>query len=306
MVSAPILSSLYGMANQFISFIPTLVAIIILYIVGLVVGKAVGKVGAKFLDRIGLDELINKTIIGDMIKKTGGNVVNFFDVTIRGFVYLIFALLIIDLLNVQVVADFIASLVLYIPIILAAIVTLLIGLLIVDFLADLIRNVLAATGIDEKIESTPMGATITASGMKTSGIISGIVRIFGYLIFILAALNILNLTIVANLVQDAINYLPHLFVGLLILIIGLLAIDFLADYIANIMKGMTVEYADILVPAFRGIISLVVLLLALDAMLIDTGIFYLLIGPLAWGIAVVIAFKWGIKDAIVAYAREKK
>lgn len=306
MVSTPILSSLYSMADQFIGFIPTLVAIIILLIVGLIVGKAVGKIGAKFLDKIGLDDLINKTIIGDMIKRTGGNVVSFFDVTIRWFIYLIFAILIIDLLQVQVVADFIASLVLYIPIILAAIITLLIGLLIVDFLADLVRNVLIATGIDEKIESTPMGATITASGMKTSSIVSGIVRIFGYLIFILAALNILKLTIIANLVQDVINYLPHLFVGLLILIIGLLAIDFFADYIANIMKGMTVEHADILVPAFRGILSLVVMLLALDAMLIDTGIFYLFIGPLAWGLAVVIAFKWGIKDAIVAYAREKK
>jgi hypothetical protein len=306
MASTPILDSLYGLADQFIAFVPTLVAIIVLLILGLIVGKAVGKIGAKFLDKIGLDDLINKTIIGDMIKRTGGHIVDFFDVAIRWFIYLIFAIIIIDLLNIQVVADFIASLVLYIPIILAAIITLLIGLLIVDFLADLVRNVLIATGIDDKVESTPMGATITASGMKTSSIVSGIVRVFGYLIFILAALNILKLTIIANLVQDVINYLPNLFVGLLILIIGLLAIDFFADYIANIMKGMTVEHADILVPAFRGILSLVVMLLALDAMLIDTGIFYLFIGPLAWGLAVVIAFKWGIKDAIVAYAREKK
>ncbi len=86
----------------------------------------------------------------------------------------------------------------------------------------------------------------------------------------------------------------------------MLAIDFFADYIGNVMKGMKVENADIWVPAFRGILSLVVMLLALDAMLIDTGIFYLLIGPLAWGIAVVVAFKWGIKEAIVAYARERK
>ncbi|AGB49014.1 hypothetical protein Metho_0765 [Methanomethylovorans hollandica DSM 15978] len=306
MASTPILTSLYGMVDQIIAFAPTLIAIIILLIVGLVVGKAIGKIGAKFLDKIGLDDLINKTIIGDMIKRTGGHVVDFFDVSIRWFIYLIFAIVIIDLLNIQIVADFIASLVLYIPIILAAMITLIIGLLIVDFLADLVRNVVIGMGIDDKVESTPMGATITASGMKTSSIVSGIVRVFGYLIFILAALNILKLTIIANLVQDVINYLPNLFVGLLILIVGLLAIDFFADYIANIMKGMSVEHADILVPAFRGILSLVVMLLALDAMLIDTGIFYLFIGPLAWGLAVVVAFKWGIKDAIVAYAREKK
>ena len=120
------------------------------------------------------------------------------------------------------------------------------------------------------------------------------------------ALNILNLTMIAQLIESMINYLPNLFAGVLILIIGLLAIDFFADYIGNVMKGMKVENADIWVPAFRGILSLVVMLLALDAMLIDTGIFYLLIGPLAWGIAVVVAFKWGIKEAIVAYARERK
>ncbi|NTV79572.1 MAG: hypothetical protein HGA25_10690 [Clostridiales bacterium] len=294
------------MVDQIIAFIPTLLAVILLLIVGLIVGKTLGKIGAKVLDRIGLDDLLNKTIIGNMIKKTGGSIVGFFDVVIRWFIYLIFAIIIIDLLKIQVVADFIASIILYIPVILSAFVTLLIGLLVVDFLADLIRNILMATGIDDKLENTPLGTTIKASGMKISGIMSGIFRVFGYLVFIVAALNILNLTMIAQLIESMINYLPNLFAGVLILIIGLLAIDFFADYIGNVMKGMKVENAEIWVPAFRGILSLVVMLLALDAMLIDTGIFYLLIGPLAWGIAVVVAFKWGIKEAIVAYARERK
>jgi len=305
-MASPILDSVYTMVDQIIAFIPTLLAVILLLIVGLIVGKALGKIGAKVLDRIGLDDLLDKTIIGNMIKKTGGSIVGFFDVVIRWFIYLIFAIIIIDLLKIQVVADFIASIILYIPVILSAFVTLLIGLLVVDFLADLIRNVLMATGIDDKLENTPLGTTIKASGMKISGIMSGIFRVFGYLVFIVAALNILNLTMIAQLIESMINYLPNLFAGVLILIIGLLAIDFFADYIGNVMKGMKVENADIWVPAFRGILSLVVMLLALDAMLIDTGIFYLLIGPLAWGIAVVVAFKWGIKEAIVAYARERK
>ncbi|MFA0822765.1 MAG: hypothetical protein ACC612_07730 [Methanomethylovorans sp.] len=305
-MASPILDSVYTMADQIIAFIPTLLAVILLLIVGLIVGKALGKIGAKVLDRIGLDDLLEKTIIGNIIKKTGGSIVGFFDVVIRWFIYLIFAIIIIDLLKIQVVADFIASIILYIPVILSAFVTLLIGLLVVDFLADLIRNVLMATGIDDKLENTPLGTTIKASGMKISGIMSGIFRVFGYLVFIVAALNILNLTMIAQLIESMINYLPNLFAGVLILIIGLLAIDFFADYIGNVMKGMKVENADIWVPAFRGILSLVVMLLVLDAMLIDTGIFYLLIGPLAWGIAVVVAFKWGIKEAIVAYARERK
>ncbi|MHC1757055.1 MAG: hypothetical protein AB9861_16770 [Methanosarcina sp.] len=38
----------------------------------------------------------------------------------------------------------------------------------------------------------------------------------------------------------------------------------------------------------------------------STGILCLFLGPLAWGIAIVVAFKYGVKDAIVAYARERK
>ena len=39
--------------------------------------------------------------------------------------------------------------------------------------------------------------------------------------------------------------------------------------------------------------------------LVNTSILYLFFGPLAWGIAIVVAFKYGVKDAI-AYARERK
>jgi hypothetical protein len=88
--------------------------------VGLIVGKALGKIGAKVLDRIGLDDLLDKTIIGNMIKKTGGSIVGFFDVVIRWFIYLIFAIIIIVILKIQVVADFIAAISLYIPVIWSA------------------------------------------------------------------------------------------------------------------------------------------------------------------------------------------
>ena len=92
----------------------------------------------------------------------------------------------------------------------------------------------------------------------------------------------------------------------MILIIGFLSIDFIADYLQKMMSGMKVEGSDVIIPILRGFMFLVVLLLALDSMLIRTNVFYTFLGPLAWGFAVVVAFKWGIKEAIVAYAKERK
>ncbi len=306
MVETAITNSVYGLINVLIAFIPLLIAVILLIIIGWIAGRALGKIGSAILDKIGLDDLINRTSIGRMIERTEFTVVELFDAVIRWFVYLVFAVIIIDLLQIQVVAAFITSIILYIPLILSALAVLIIGLLLVDFLAGLVKNVLIATGIDERLERTSIGSGMRTSGITFSGLIAGIVKVFGYLVFIMAALDILNLVLIAGIVAAMIAYLPNLFAGVLILVIGLLAIDLFTDYIGSFMRNMNVEGSEIWVPALRGFLALVVILLALDAMLIDTSIFYILLNPLAWGIAIVVAFKWGIKDALVAYARERK
>ncbi len=306
MADSQILDSLYNLGQQFIAFIPTLVAVIVLIIVGWIVGRFLGRVGSKVLDKIGLDDLIEKTSIGGMIKKAGMSTVELFESIIKWFVYIIFAVIIIDVLKISVVAEFITRIILYIPLIISAIVVLIIGLLIVDFLTDIIRKVLIATGVDEKFMKTSVGETLKATNTSISGILSGVIKLFGYLIFILAATEILQLNRLAQFLNSVLNYLPNLLVGILILIIGFLSIDFIADYLQKMMVGMKVEGSEVIIPILRGFMFLVVLLLAMDSMLIKTTIFYTFLGPLAWGFAVVVAFKWGIKDALVAYAKENK
>ncbi|SFM60436.1 mechanosensitive ion channel family protein [Methanolobus profundi] len=306
MATSPIMGSVYTMIDDIIAFLPTLVAVVLLLIVGKIAGKALGKIGSKILDKIGLDDLIDRTTIGKMIERTNITTVEFFDATIRWFVYFVFAVIIIDLLNVQIVADFITQIILYIPLILSAIVVLIIGLLVVDFLANLVKNVLVASGVDDSIAKTSLGSAMSETGMTGSGLVSLIVQVFGYLLFIMAALNILNLDMIAGVIESILGYLPNLFAGILILLIGLLSIDVFADYIGSLLQNMNVEGTNIWIPALRGFLAFVVILLALDAMLINTSIFYIFVGPLAWGVAVVVAFKWGIKDALVEYAKAKK
>jgi len=306
LVQAEITNSLIGMVDQFISFIPTLVAVILLLIVGKILGNLLGKLGAKVLDKIGLDELIDKTAIGSMIQKADMSTVGFFAAVIRWFIYIIFAVIIIDLLKIQIVADFITQIILFIPLILSAFLVLLIGLLVVDFLSNLANKMMIAAELDEKFERSSIGASVKAGGMSASGIITGLIKLFGYLIFLTAAMDILQLTMFTELLIDITKYLPRLFTGILILMIGVLAIDIVMDYLEKTVKGMEIEGTAILVPLLRGFLILIVILLSLDTLLIDTGIIYLFFGPLAWGIAVVVAFKFGIKEALVAYAKERK
>lgn len=306
MVQTEITNSLYDMFDQFIAFIPTLVAIILLLIVGIVLGKALGKIGAKILDKIGLDDLVDKTVIGGMLRRAQMSTVGFFDAVIRWFVYIIFALIILDLLNIEVVNSFVEIIIFYIPLVISALIVLLIGLLIVDFISDLLQKVLISTGVDDKFEQTALGASVRSGGLTASGIIAGIVRIFGYLIFLTAASDILQQTMITQLLIDITQYLPRVIIAILILMIGILSIDLVMDYLSVTVKSMDIEGTDIILPLLRGFLLLILVLVALDTMLIDTSILYLFFGPLAWGIAIVVAFKYGVKDAIVAYAKERK
>ncbi len=306
MVQTEILDSVYSMFDQLIAFIPTLVAIIFLLIIGIILGKALGKIGAKILDKIGLDDLVDKTVIGGMLKRAQMSTVGFFDAVIRWFIYVIFAIIILDLLNIEVVNNFVNLVIYFIPLVISALVVLLVGLLIVDFISDLLQKILFSTGMDEKFEQTAIGASIKSGGLTASVIIAGIVRIFGYLIFLTAAADILQQTMITQLLIDITLYLPRVLVSILILVIGILSIDIVMDYLTSTVKGMEIEGADVILPLLRGFLLLILVLVALDTMLIDTSILYLFFGPLAWGIAFVVAFKYGVKDAIVAYARERK
>jgi hypothetical protein len=232
-----------------------------------------------------------------MLRRGQMSTVGFFDAVIRWFVYIVFAIIILDLLNIEVVNNFVDLIIYYVPLVISALIVLLIGLLIVDFICDLLQKVLISTGIEEKFLQSTIGA---------SGIIAGIVRIFGYLIFLTAASDILQLTMITDLLIDITQYLPRVIVAIIILMVGVLSIDIVMDYLSGAVKGMEVEGADVILPLLRGFLLLILVLVALDTMMIDTGILYVFFGPLAWGIAIVVAFKYGVKDAIVAYAKERK
>lgn len=50
-VQTEIMDSLYNMFYKFIIFIPTLVGILFLLVMGIVLGKSLGKIGAKILEK---------------------------------------------------------------------------------------------------------------------------------------------------------------------------------------------------------------------------------------------------------------
>jgi len=208
-------------------------------------------------------------------------------------------------------ADAIGAMVGYLPAIIVAIIILIIGLFAGRIGGKVISKVLDKIGVDDAVEKTAIGDTIKKSGMTTVGCFDALIRWFIYLVFIMAAINVLNIPMLAGFVQQVVLYIPHLIIGIIVLVVGLIVADFFIDQLEMQLTAREVEFAEIITSVLRVIFYLVVIVFALDQLLIETTVIYTFLVPLAWGIAAGIAIAmgislgWGLKDVVAEYMKEK-
>jgi hypothetical protein len=205
----------------------------------------------------------------------------------------------------------IGTMVAYIPKIIVAIIILIIGLFVGRIAGKIISKVLDKIGVDEAVDKTMIGDTLKKSGMTTVGFFDAVVKWFFYIIFIMAAVNVLNIEILTTFMHQLVLYIPHLLAGIIVLVVGLILVNVIMKWVGEQLTTREVAYADIIAPVLKALFSLVVIVIALDQLLIDTAIIYTFLVPLAWGLAAGIAIAlgislgWGIKDIVAEYMKEK-
>lgn len=208
-------------------------------------------------------------------------------------------------------ADAIGTMVAFIPEIIGAIIILIVGLFVGRILGKVVSRILDKIGVDDAVDKTAIGDTIKKSGITTVGFFDALIRWFIYLIFVMAAVNVLNIPMFTNLMQQVVLYIPHLILGVIVLVVGLILADFVMDQIGEQLTAKEVDFADTITSVIRAIFYLVVIVFALDQLLIETTVIYTFLVPLAWGIAAGIAIAmgialgWGLKDVAAEYAKEK-
>ncbi len=200
----------------------------------------------------------------------------------------------------------------YLPKVIAALIILIIGWIVGKAAGKLVAGLLDSLGADDAIEKTFLGDMIRRSGMTVRGVFDALVRWFIYIIFIMAAINVLNIPSLTILLSQFVLYLPQLIAGVLVLVVGLILVNFIMNWIGRELSSGGVAFADMITTVLRAFLSLVVIILALDQILIDTAIIYTFLTPIAWGLGAAIALAigigvgWGSKDVVSDYLREKR
>lgn len=200
------------------------------------------------------------------------------------------------------ISEMVGGVVIFVPNIIAAIIILLIGWIIGRVLGKAVSVFLDKIGVDDALRKTEPGAAIEKSGLSIVHLFDVIVRIFVYLIAITAATNVLQIESLSRMMAAIVAYIPNIVAFILILIVGILLIDFFADWMERYGANMEIALIGPMILLVRLFLYFVVIILALTQLAFDLTIIYLFIGPLAWGVglgigaAIAIIVGFGLKD----------
>lgn len=158
-----------------VGFLPKLISAIIILIIAWIVGRALGAVVSRVLDRVGVDDALRRTVVGRSIESSGTSISRVFDLIVRWTIYIIGIMAAVDVLGITALTSVTQSVLMYIPSLISALIVLIVGFILADFVGDLIRRI------------------GTESGMSYMGIFSTATQIFLYFIVIIIALDQLRI-----------------------------------------------------------------------------------------------------------------
>jgi small-conductance mechanosensitive channel len=198
------------------------------------------------------------------------------------------------------------TLMMYVPGIVGALVVLIIGWIVGRLLGRAIRIVLDKVSEQHIVEEGADVASIRGS-FKNAGLTVGYVgdiavRIVVYLIAVLAAVDILKMEYLSQLMMMVVEYIPHVVAFVIIFVVGFILIDAFIDFLNRYYSKKDVQFIDPVLVLVRIFLYFVTAILALSQLELDLTIIYTFVTPIAWGIgiglgaAIAIIVGFGLKN----------
>jgi hypothetical protein len=159
-----------GMLNDFLSNVvaafPALIAAIIVLIIGYFVGKFVGSAVNKVVEKLGLEKTFEETDTGKAFKKSGMDLSSFIGGITTAFIFVISIVLAIQILDIGgTVGSFLVEIAAYLPRLLGGVVIIVLGTVLVGFLATLVGNTLKPVFPKAKTEIADMLKNLLQIGL---------------------------------------------------------------------------------------------------------------------------------------------
>lgn len=198
--------------------------------------------------------------------------------------------------SLNLVRELLISMVATLPKLLGCIIILITGYIVAKIVATIVKTTVSRIGIDKFGEKLGDIEFIQKNNIKIkiSSILSKILYFFIFLIFIVAATDVLGMPALSDLFKNMLNYIPNVVVALVMLMIGVLVADALRKGIETTGKSLGIPSASLLANAFFYFILINFMMAALGQLNIDTKFIESNILIAVGGISLAFAIGYGL------------
>ncbi len=196
------------------------------------------------------------------------------------------------------IRGYFSQLVGFLPNVLAVVAILVGGWIVAKVIQTVLVRLLAAVKADSLAERIQFADMLAKGGIERtfSQLVGALAYWIVMLVVLVAALNALQLTATAELLQRLVGFLPTIVTAVVVLILGILAAGFLAATIRTVASNAGIAQAHVLGQFAQAIVIIFSVVVALQQVQIQFvgDAFLIILGALGFGLA--LAFGLGCKD----------
>ena len=269
---ALIIEALTQMVEDIIAFLPTLLAAIVVIIIGYVVGVVAGKAVNRLIEKLGIEKSFEESNTGKAFKAAGFDLSSFVGGITKAFVVVLAIILAIQILNIGgTLGQYLIQVASYLPRLLGGIVIIVIGTVLVDFLATLVGGTLKLTFPAAKVEIADMLRNLLQIGLTAIILLMALdlMLLAGNLVYplilgfvIIGAGIALTDGLIRSIVEDHKEFIPTagyakfvLYSVFLLIGAGAIFATFpgVTNVVANISWGFAIALAIMLIPVMYSL-----------------------------------------------------
>lgn len=188
----------------------------------------------------------------------------------------------------------------FIPNLFGALVVVLLGFVVAKLLDTLLSKLLAKLGLDRVMGGTGLTKLMSRAGIKVpiSTLVGKIVYWFVLLIFLVSAAESLGLQRVSATLDVLALYLPKVFAGALVLLVGVLLAQLANGLVRGAAEGVGLDYAAGLGRVAQVLVIIISISVAISQLEIKTDLLnhVIVIGLITVGLAIALAMGLGSRE----------
>lgn len=214
MAATPItllLSSLLG-------YIPNIIAAVIIFVIGLFVARIIKQLLVPVLKRLKVDRIQEK--VGIEVEESA-KLSSVLASLVYIFILLTVVIAALQALNIEAISvpaiNMLNAIFAFLPNILVAVIILIIGVIIAGVVANLLTSILEGIGFDTFLNKAIAKESIELKEIKASKAVGTFVKVIIIILFVVEALNVIDLEVLRFVGQSIIAYLPLLISAIIIM-----------------------------------------------------------------------------------------